>query len=111
MRRTCGPSTRSSITSSEAAPAADLDRFVAAQSAVYGDALAELQRGRKTAHRAIAAGTIFGDVDAMKFRSSMTLFEAVGSNTGTFTEALDQFFGGDRDRLNLERLRRTGGAP
>jgi uncharacterized protein (DUF1810 family) len=49
------------------------------------------------------ARTIFGEVDAMKFRSSLTLFDAVEPD-GVFAGALDRFFGGQRDGATLERL-------
>jgi len=41
--------------------------------------------------------SILGDVDATKFRSSMTLFEAVADDPAPFAAALDAFFGGARD--------------
>lgn len=47
---------------------------------------------------------IFGDVDAMKFRSSMTLFAAVSKDDEGFEWALQKYFGGEADRLTLERL-------
>jgi uncharacterized protein (DUF1810 family) len=46
---------------------------------------------------------IFGEVDAMKFRSSMTLFDAVEPNT-MFADALSKFFGGRPDQATLDRL-------
>jgi uncharacterized protein (DUF1810 family) len=135
----------------------DLERFVAAQSGVYAQALAELEAGRKESHwmwfifpqiaglgrsgtarlyaiasRAEAAayhshpllgrrlvectnavlrhaGTpahiIFGPVDAMKFHSSMTLFEVVaGAADPRFAEALATFFGGEPDPATVELL-------
>ncbi len=48
---------------------------------------------------------IFGSPDDMKFRSSMTLFEAVGTDT-VFSAALDRFYGGERDHASLEILSR-----
>ncbi|MBL4718904.1 MAG: DUF1810 domain-containing protein [Erythrobacter sp.] len=52
------------------------------------------------------ARDILGAVDAMKFRSSMTLFEAAcdDEDTQVFAHALDQFFGGERDPLTLAKL-------
>lgn len=52
------------------------------------------------------AEDILGQVDAMKFRSSMTLFEAACDNEDAqvFADAIDQFFDGERDPLTLERL-------
>ena len=52
----------------------------------------------------MAAEEILGPVDAMKFRSSMTLFEASADDTDPFTAALDQFYEGERDALTLQRL-------
>jgi uncharacterized protein (DUF1810 family) len=62
-------------------------------------------------HRGVAAEAIFGTIDAMKFRSSMTLFEAAGFEAAGGTErpfgaALDAFFGGERDAVTLDLLGR-----
>jgi uncharacterized protein (DUF1810 family) len=53
----------------------------------------------------LSAHQIFGSPDDMKFRSSMTLFLKVSSETGIFKEALDKFFRGERDTRTLERMR------
>ncbi|MFI4933059.1 MAG: DUF1810 domain-containing protein [Caulobacterales bacterium] len=50
-----------------------------------------------------SAQAIFGSPDDLKFRSSMTLFDAVAPG-GVFGEALQRYFGGVGDRLTLERL-------
>ena len=50
-----------------------------------------------------SAEEIFGAIDALKFRSSMTLFEAVDED-GAFGAALDAFYGGVRDPATLEQL-------
>lgn len=50
-----------------------------------------------------SAQTILGTIDAMKFESSMTLFEAAGGGK-RFSDALDRFFGGLRDDLTLSLL-------
>lgn len=47
---------------------------------------------------------IFGDIDAMKFRSSMTLFAKVAKENRIFLDALRIFFRGEMDELTLERL-------
>ncbi len=54
----------------------------------------------------MSAEDILGSIDATKFRSSMTLFEAAGDDEDAqvFSDALDQFFDGERDSLTLERL-------
>lgn len=46
---------------------------------------------------------ILGPVDAAKFRSSMTLFEAAGGEA-CFGEALDAFYTGERDPATLALL-------
>ncbi len=48
---------------------------------------------------------IFGAIDAMKFRSSMTLFAGATSNNRIFNDALKKYFGGEPDSLTLERLK------
>lgn len=55
-------------------------------------------------NRATSAEAILGPVDAMKFRSCMTLFEAAGGGA-LFAEALEVFYGGERDLRTLELLR------
>ena len=51
------------------------------------------------------AQQIFGSVDAMKFRSSMTLFAEVAENENNpFSEALQKYFNGQPDPLTLDRL-------
>ena len=65
---------------------------------------------------AIVAGTegrtaeqVFGPVDAMKLRSSMTLFAAAaagGDGAAVFTEVLDKFFGGVPDEATITLLLR-----
>ena len=47
---------------------------------------------------------IFGPVDAMKFRSSMTLFLEVATDNEVFALALRKYFGGQPDPLTLQRL-------
>ncbi len=50
------------------------------------------------------AQRIFGPVDAMKFRSSMTLFSEVATDNEVFALALRKYFGGQPDALTLQRL-------
>lgn len=49
------------------------------------------------------AQAVFGATDAMKLRSSLTLFEAVRSQP-LFAAALDRWFDGDRDAATLRLL-------
>jgi uncharacterized protein (DUF1810 family) len=51
-----------------------------------------------------SAEQIFGSVDAVKFRSSMTLFAAVAPEQIEFADALRKYFGGAADEATLERL-------
>lgn len=60
--------------------------------------------GTVNAHAGRPARAIFGSPDDLKFRSSMTLFQAA-SQEPVFTEALEGFFGGAPDPLTLERIR------
>jgi uncharacterized protein (DUF1810 family) len=50
-----------------------------------------------------SAHDIFGDPDDMKFRSSMTLFDAVSPND-IFAASLDKYFQSKRDDRTLELL-------
>jgi uncharacterized protein (DUF1810 family) len=47
---------------------------------------------------------ILGDIDSLKFRSSMTLFAQVTGESSVFADALRRHFGGQADRLTLDRL-------
>ena len=47
---------------------------------------------------------VFGDIDATKLRSSLTLFEAVSGELA-FGHALDRWFGGRRDEATLRLLK------
>jgi uncharacterized protein (DUF1810 family) len=62
-------------------------------------ALVNTAQGRSTEQ-------IFGNLDEMKFRSSMTLFAAAaeGEDKQVFNEALQKYFGGEADEATIERL-------
>ena len=51
-----------------------------------------------------SAEAILGGIDAVKLRSSMTLFEAAADDPTPFRAALDRFFGGERDAATLDLL-------
>ena len=51
-----------------------------------------------------SAEDILGAVDGIKFRSSMTLFDAVAGSASPFAAALEAFYGGARDQATLARL-------
>ncbi len=50
---------------------------------------------------------VFGDIDAMKLRSSMTLFEMAASTDEdlVFGKVLDKFYNGERDQLTISMCR------
>jgi len=48
---------------------------------------------------------IFGSIDSMKFRSSMTLFAQASPGNEIFVSALQKYFAGQADRRTLELLR------
>jgi len=72
---------------------------------VLGGRLVECSRiltelsGRHTAQE------IFGAIDAMKLRSSMTLFARAAPDNPLFAQVLDQYFGGASDEATETRLR------
>lgn len=47
---------------------------------------------------------IFGDIDTMKFRSSMTLFAQVAHDNPVFADALQKYFAGKSDPQTLARI-------
>ena len=53
-----------------------------------------------------SAAGVMGEVDAMKLRSSLTLFEAAGDDD-LYGAALDRWFGGERDDATLALLQRS----
>ena len=54
-------------------------------------------------HRGVSAVDILGDIDAVKVRSCMTLFDAV-SPDDIFQEVLDAFYGGSSDKKTLDYM-------
>ena len=68
---------------------------------VLGARLVEIS-GAMLSHRGTAADAILGPVDALKLRSSMTVFEAAGE--GPFADVLDAFYAGQRCTLTLTLL-------
>jgi uncharacterized protein (DUF1810 family) len=55
-------------------------------------------------HRERSADDILGGIDAIKLRSSMTLFVHADPGQTVFRTVLDQFFDGKDDPATLERL-------
>lgn len=56
------------------------------------------------AHKKKSAREIFGALDAMKFRSSMTLFLMAAPKQLVFRLALETFFDGELDPFTVELL-------
>lgn len=56
------------------------------------------------AHAGRTPEAMLGAIDAVKLRSSMTLFEAVAGSESRFAAVLDQFYAGVRDPETLQRL-------
>jgi len=60
-------------------------------------------------HKGLSATQIFGSLDAMKFRSCLTLFAEAEGPDSVFNRALGQFFDAQRDPRTLELLSRARG--
>ena len=52
-------------------------------------------------HKDKSANEIFGDLDAMKLKSSMTLFALTSEDYTIFDQVLDQFFDGEMDEITV----------
>jgi uncharacterized protein (DUF1810 family) len=50
------------------------------------------------------AAAVFGSTDALKLRSSMTLFALAAPDEPVFREVLDHFFGGELDEATTSRV-------
>jgi uncharacterized protein (DUF1810 family) len=55
-------------------------------------------------HAGTAPEAILGGIDAIKLRSSMTLFEVAADDAAPFARCLDVFYAGERDPQTLARL-------
>jgi uncharacterized protein (DUF1810 family) len=71
---------------------------------VLGPRLAECARILNAAADAASATEILGPIDAMKLRSSMTLFAAAAPAEKAFSDVLTRYFDGQPDQATLERL-------
>ena len=52
------------------------------------------------------AAAVLGELDALKLRSSLTLFEAAAPDEPLFAQVLDRWCGGQRDPVTAARLDR-----
>jgi uncharacterized protein (DUF1810 family) len=57
-----------------------------------------------------SAEQVLGPVDAVKLRSSMTLFATAAPDESVFGEVLDRYFAGARDDATTARLRAQAGS-
>jgi uncharacterized protein (DUF1810 family) len=71
---------------------------------VLGARLRECVRALLAAAPEATAREILGEVDAMKLRSSMTLFTRAAPEDPLFRQAVERFFGGAADPATDERL-------
>lgn len=62
------------------------------------------------AHRGADAGDVLGELDALKFRSCLTLFATADPSDPGLAAALDHLFTGERDGRTLELLQAGQGA-
>ena len=74
---------------------------------VLGPRLEECVRAL-LARTGASARDIFGGIDAMKLRSSMTLFHRADPDNALYSEVLDRYFGGQPDEAT-DRLLDAGG--
>lgn len=54
------------------------------------------------------AEAVLGSIDAMKLRSSLTLFHAASPSVSLLKAALDRWFDGKKDGVTLDRLQQQG---
>jgi uncharacterized protein (DUF1810 family) len=74
---------------------------------VLGPRLEECVRAL-LARTGASARDIFGGIDAMKLRSSMTLFHRADPDNALYTEVLDRYFGGEPDSATDRLLGASG---
>ena len=55
-------------------------------------------------HKDKSALEIFGDIDEMKLKSSMTLFALTNEDYTIFDEVLEHFFGGEMDDVTVKLI-------
>lgn len=71
---------------------------------ILGRRLRDAARAALEAPVGLRAEEIFGSIDAMKLRSSMTLFHRVASDEPLFGAVLRRYFDGVEDEATLELL-------
>lgn len=71
---------------------------------VLGPRLVQCTEAMLSWHGQRSAEAVLGQVDAMKFRSSMTLFDAAAQDAHIFQSAIAAFYDGAADPATMERL-------
>ena len=71
---------------------------------LLGPRLRESTEALLTAAPGASAEAILGGIDAIKVRSSMTLFHRAAPEERLFTDALERFYGGEADPETERRL-------
>ncbi|WP_040158452.1 DUF1810 domain-containing protein [Nigerium massiliense] len=69
---------------------------------VLGPRLIEISAAAAETGKQRGAEEIFGGIDALKLRSSMTLFALAAPDEPVFGRVLDRFYGGRADRATLD---------
>lgn len=70
---------------------------------VLGQRLREIS-GVLLALRGSDPVAVFGGIDSMKLKSSMTLFSVAAPDDPVFQQVLDKYYGGEQDALTLRLL-------
>ena len=60
--------------------------------------------GELLKHKDKTALEIFGDIDELKLKSSMTLFALTSEDYTIFDEVLEHFFGGEMDEVTIKLI-------
>ena len=76
---------------------------------VLGPRLREAARATLEAPPGLSASRIFGEIDAVKLRSSMTLFSRASPDEPVFRHVLERYFGGEPDPRTDQLLAGGGG--
>jgi uncharacterized protein (DUF1810 family) len=71
---------------------------------VLGPRLREAARAALEAPAGLSANRIFGEIDATKLRSSMTLFAHAAPDERVFEDVLERFFGREPDERTIRLL-------
>ena len=75
---------------------------------VLGPRLHEAAHAALGAPEPLTAEDVFGPIDALKLRSSMTLFHRADPTVSVFAAVLDRFFASQADSATLTLLDREG---